>query len=109
MQAGVRNNRNTRRRRNFTGDYERIYKKIILSEEAFCADDGYKTVGIFNATETEKKISFKSADIGLFGEREYENIWTGEKVCSGGISAVFPSARKRAFQGEKIKGTHDND
>lgn len=51
--------------------------EIIYINSAFdCADEGYKTVAVFNSGETEKEICFTPADIGLTdGEHEVEFVW----------------------------------
>lgn len=79
-----------------------ILPEIIYINSAFDApDEDYKTVGIFNASEMEKRISFTGADIGVSGEREYENAWTGEKFFSDGLSAVLPPHGSALFKVKK--------
>ena len=67
-----------------------LLPEIVYINSAFDApDDSFKTVAIFNPTEAEKKISFSNADIGVDGAREIENVWTGEKTFSGGVTALL--------------------
>ena len=55
--------------------------QIIYINSAFdCADEGYKTVAVFNDSETEKEIAFTCADIGLTdGKHEVEFVWEHKK------------------------------
>ncbi|MBE7068717.1 MAG: hypothetical protein E7381_05390 [Clostridiales bacterium] len=58
-----------------------LVPEIIYINSAFdCADEGYITVALFNAEETEKEIAFAPADVNLpEGEYEVENVWRNEK------------------------------
>ena len=70
-------------------------KNVILSEEAFCADDGYKTVGLFNATETEKKIRLK-ARTQVFSAKESTRTSGREKrFVRTGFRRFFPRTEAR--------------
>ena len=55
----------------------KVYPEIIYINSAFdCADDSFVTVGVFNAEETNKKISFTCKDLGLSdGAHEVEYVW----------------------------------
>ena len=76
--------------------------EIIYINSAFDApDNGYKTVALFNASEKEKTISFVGADIGLTGEKEYENVWGGEKIVSDGLSVVLPAHGSALYKAKK--------
>lgn len=66
--------------------------EIIYINSAFDAPDKeYKTVALFNSSENEKIIGFENGDIGLCGEKEYENVRTGEKFRSDGVSVRLPA------------------
>jgi hypothetical protein len=56
--------------------------------------NGDAIVGLFNVSETEKKISVKATAVGLSenkGGYSTDNLWTGEtKKTSGNIDAVVP-------------------
>lgn len=76
--------------------------EIIYINSAFDAPDNeYKTVALFNASEKEKTISFVGADIGLPGEKEYENVWGGEKIISDGLSVVLPAHGSALYKAKK--------
>ena len=59
--------------------------EIIYINSAFdCADEGYKTVAVFNSREEEQTISFENADIGLSdGLHETEYVWDGRRERLG--------------------------
>ncbi len=55
--------------------------QIIYINSAFdSADERYKTVAVFNDSQTDKEITFTCADIGLTdGEHEVEFVWENKK------------------------------
>lgn len=76
--------------------------KIVWINSAFDApDQTFKTVALFNADEEAKEISFENSEIGLFGEHEYEDVWTGEKWMASSLRVQLPRHGSRLFKVKK--------
>ncbi len=78
--------------------------EIVYINSAFdTPDESFKTVALFNASENEKEISFVGKDIGVCGVREYENVWSGERFLSDGLSIVLPAHGSALYKVKKYR------
>lgn len=73
-------------KRVFNNGHQQVFAKMERNGDAI--------VGLFNAGETEKKISIEASAVGLSENKSgysTDNLWTGEtKKTSGDIDAVVP-------------------